>query len=54
MEKAKNFGFDLNGGYKKTRIYGFLVERYLSYWFEKYSNTLLWPVIFYDINKTIK
>tara|TARA_B100000029_G_scaffold240200_1_gene237382 strand:- start:14759 stop:15613 length:855 start_codon:yes stop_codon:yes gene_type:complete len=46
----KIFGFNLDG-YGKTRIYAFLAERYLSYWFAKYTKPLLWPVIFYDINK---
>jgi hypothetical protein len=46
----KIFGFNLDG-YGKTRIYAFLAERYLSYWFSKYTKPLLWPVIFYDINK---
>ena len=42
------FGFDLNG-YGKQRIYAFLAERYLPYWFSKYTNNLIWPVIFYDL-----
>jgi len=46
----KIFGFDLDG-YGQTRMYAFLAERYMSYWFEKYTKPLLWPVIFYDINK---
>ncbi len=46
----KVFGFDLKG-YGMTRIYAFLAERYLSYWFQKYTKPLLWPVIFYDISK---
>ena len=46
----KIFGFNLEG-YGKTRMYAFLAERYLSYWFSKYTKPLLWPVIFYDINK---
>ncbi len=51
LEKCeKIFGFDLEG-YGKTRMYGFLAERYLSYWFNKYTKPLLWPVIFYDITK---
>ena len=51
LEKCeKIFGFDLKG-YGATRIYAFLAERYLSYWFNKYTKPLLWPVIFYDINK---
>ena len=46
----KVFGFNLEG-YGKTRIYGFLAERYLSYWFNKYTKPLLWPVIYFDITK---
>ena len=46
----KIFGFDLKG-YGNVRIYGFLAERYHSYWFNKYTKALLWPVIFYDITK---
>ena len=46
----KIFGFDLDG-YGMTRIYAFLAERYLSYWFTKYTKPLLWPVVFFDINK---
>ena len=44
------FGFDLDG-YGKTRIYAFLAERFLPYWFNKYTNVLKWPILFYDINK---
>ena len=44
------FGFDLEG-YAKTRIYAFLAERYLSYWFNKYSKPLDWPIFFFDTNK---
>ena len=44
------FGFNLEG-YGKTRMYAFLAERYLSYWFNKYTKPLLWPVVFYDITK---
>ena len=46
----KIFGFDLEG-YGKTRMYAFLAERYLSYWFRKYTKPLQWPVIFFDITK---
>jgi len=49
----KIFGFDLEG-YGKTRIYAFLAERYLPFWFNKYTKPLLWPVIYYDIAKKIK
>ncbi len=47
------FGFDLHG-YGKTRIYTFLAERYLPFWFNKYTKPLLWPVVFYDTAKKIK
>ena len=46
----KVFGFNLKG-YGNLRIYAFLAERYQSYWFNKYTKPLLWPVIFYDITK---
>jgi len=48
LEKCEEiFGFNLEG-YGKTRMYAFLAERYLSYWFNKYTKPLLWPVIFFD------
>jgi len=51
LEKCeKIFGFNLKG-YGKTRMYAFLAERYLSYWFNKYTKPLLWPVVFYDVTK---
>tara|TARA_B100000700_G_C15013629_1_gene842235 strand:- start:1219 stop:2037 length:819 start_codon:yes stop_codon:yes gene_type:complete len=46
----KIFGFDLKG-YDMTRIYAFLAERYLSYWFQKYGKPLEWPIFFFDTNK---
>ena len=46
----KIFGFKLEG-YAMTRIYAFLAERYLSYWFGKYTNPINWPVFFFDTNK---
>ena len=46
----KIFGQNYNDC-SNTRIYAFLAERYHSYWFEKYTKPLLWPVIFYDITK---
>ena len=50
LEKCeKEFGFDLHG-YSLKRIYAFLAERYLSYWFQKYSNYLSWPIFFFDTN----
>ena len=54
FECEKIFGFDLNG-YSKIRIYAFLAERFLPYWFSKYSNYLEWPIIFNDLrNKSLK
>ena len=48
-EIAKVFGFK-SGSYGETRIYGFLAERYLSYWFNKYTKPLVWPIVFHDID----
>ena len=45
----KVFGLK-TGSYGEMRIYGFLAERYLSYWFNKYTKPLMWPIIFFDIN----
>ena len=51
LEKCEPiFGFNLKG-YAKTRIYTFLAERYLPYWFNKYSSPLSWPVFYFDTNK---
>ena len=46
----KVFGFDLEG-YGKIRIYGFLAERFLPYWFNKYAKCLEWPIIFNDLTR---
>ena len=54
LEKCeKVFGFDLDG-YGKTRIYAFLSERFLPYWFKKNSNSLEWPMIYYDLREDLK
>ena len=37
--------------YGKKRIYGFLAERYLPYWFKENSKTLDWPYIYFDTNR---
>ena len=51
LEKCeKIFGYK-SANYGETRIYAFLAERYLSYWFNKYTKPLIWPVAFFDINK---
>ena len=49
----KIFGFNLKG-YNKIRMYTFLAERFLPYWFKRYTNYLEWPVVYFDINKKIK
>ena len=43
------FGFDPDRKYNLIRVYAFLSERYLSYWFKKNSNYLRWPLKFHDI-----
>ena len=53
LKCEKIFGFNLEG-YGTMRMYTFLAERYLPYWFKKYSIYLEWPVIYYDINKNEK
>jgi len=49
-ECEKIFGFNLDG-YGKIRIYGFLAERFLPYWFNKYGKSLEWPIVFNDLRK---
>ena len=40
---------DLNlKGYDKLRIYGFLAERYMPYWFKKNFNTTTCPITFFE------
>ncbi len=48
------FGFDPNRSYSRIRVYAFLAERYLSYWFKKNSNYILWPMKFHDITNDNK
>ena len=50
FECEKIFGFNLQG-YGNTRIYAFLAERFLPFWFNKYANTLEWPIIFQDLRE---
>ena len=48
--KCENlFGFKDLFGYE-TRLYGYLAERYLSYWFNKYTNPIEWEWIFVDMS----
>ena len=50
-ECEKIFGFGQLKGYETTRLYAYLAERFLSYWFKKYSNYLEWPYTFMDSEK---
>ena len=45
----EEFGFNSLKGYDTTRIYAYLSERYLSFWFKKYTNYKEQPWIFLDI-----
>ena len=54
LEKCeKIFGFENLDGYNKTRIYGFLGERFMSYWFQKNTKYKTMPVIIHNIRKDI-
>jgi hypothetical protein len=44
----KIFGFKELHGYDTQRLYAYLAERYLSFWFRKYTNYSNWPWAFYD------
>ena len=46
----KIFGFNLDG-YGQKRMYGFLAERFLSYWFTKNTKYLSWPVFKLNIDQ---
>jgi hypothetical protein len=41
----KIFGFENLEGYDSQRLYAYLAERYLSFWFKKYSKYIEWPYI---------
>ena len=47
----KLFGFENLKGFGKIRIYTFLAERFLSYWFKKNYKFKTMPIVFYDIRK---
>jgi len=48
FECEKIFGFKGLDGYDTTRLYAYLAERYLSFWFRKYTKSLEWKWIFYE------
>ncbi len=47
----KIFGFKNLIGYDTQRIYSFLTERYMPFWFEKYSKVKYWPWVYCDVTK---
>ena len=47
-QTEKEFGFDLKG-YGLKRIYGFLAERFMSFWFKKYTKYKTLPIVFKDL-----
>ena len=49
----KLFGFENLKGYRKIRIYAFLAERFMPYWFRKNTKYITIPIIFYDIRKDL-
>ena len=49
-ECEKIFGFNLTG-YGNQRIYSFLTERYMPFWFNKYAKVKYWPWLYCDITK---
>ena len=47
----KEFGFENLVHWDDIRIYTFLAERFMSYWFQKNAKCKTMPIIFYDIKK---
>ena len=44
---AKVFGFNKNEyGLREFMV---LLERFQSFWFQKYTKPLIWPIVFHDI-----
>ena len=48
FECEKVFGFENLKGYDSERLYAYLAERYLSFWFNKYTKVLTWPWVLFD------
>jgi len=44
----KIFGFKDLKNYETGRMYAYLAERYLPFWFKKYSKTRTWPIYFHN------
>ena len=53
QECEKLFGFENLEGFGKIRIYGFLAERFMPYWFRKNTKHTTLPIIFYDIRNDL-
>jgi hypothetical protein len=45
------FDFKNLSGYDTTRLYAYLAERYLSFWFRKYTKFIEWPIITLDLKQ---
>jgi len=45
------FGLESLKGYDQQRLYAYLAERYLSYWFKHHTKSLEWPWVFYDASE---
>ena len=39
------FGLEKLEGYDTQRLYAYLAERYLSFWFKKYTKYIEWPYV---------
>jgi hypothetical protein len=50
FECEKIFGFKDLYGYDTKRLYAYLAERYLSFWFKKYTKYLEWEWVFFENN----
>ena len=52
LEKCETiFEFDDLKGYDTQRLFAYLAERYMSFWFNKYYKVLNWPWTFYEESK---
>jgi len=49
----KEFGFKNLSGYGETRIYGFLAERFMSYWFQKNFKYKTMSIVHFDVSKDL-
>jgi hypothetical protein len=50
-ECEKIFGFEDLRSYGLKRIYGFLAERYMSFWFKKYTKYKILPIYHKDLSR---